>query len=104
MNKTRKHDSLVDIVKEELYDRNIVKVFDHVLYHNGVYGEIDVYGVKNDYVLLFEIKCNDSRGNRKKAENQLERARKYYFKHDKRVFKFFVYYDHNEPVYNWVRN
>jgi Holliday junction resolvase-like predicted endonuclease len=96
------HDKLVDIVKRELINRGYEKIYDHIEYTRKNSGEIDLYARKNNYILLFEIKCNKNKKSYEKAINQLYRAEKYYFKKKHRVFKFLVY-DIKEPKIEWIR-
>lgn len=104
MDKLRKHDSLVEIIKKELTDRKFVHLFDHIEYKRHLCGEIDIYAEKDDYILLFEVKCNNSGQNYKRAKEQMNRAEKYYFGTSKRIFKFFAYYDNNKPVIMWLKH
>ena len=39
----------------------------------------------------------------KKAEEQLERSEHNFFGHNKRLFKFMVYYDKGVPKYEWIK-
>ena len=47
-------------------------------YGGGHTGELDVYAIKNDRMLIFEYKCTNSHDHRKHAMNQLKRARKFF--------------------------
>ena len=98
------HDNLVIQVINELEERghdNIKSLIDYNV--EGHCGEIDIYAIKDNYVLLFEIKSHKTNSNYRKAKEQLERAETYCFK-NKRVFSFFVYGDiHDEIQYKWIR-
>ena len=101
-----RHDGLVDKVKQELINRDITHLFDHVEYTRHQHsGEIDVYAQKDDYILLFEIKGKDNCHNYTKAVKQMTRAQNYFFGKGHRIFKFYVTYDKNNNVkYKWVKN
>lgn len=101
MTKTNKHDALVEIIEQELWSRGIKETYKFEEYNKGVCGEIDLYARKDNYVLLFEMKSNDTYKARKKAIQQLDRAEKYCFK-NKRVFKFYVTNCSN-PKIEWIK-
>jgi hypothetical protein len=83
-----RHDSLVSLVRDRLVGYDYVG--DHFEYKSKKCGEVDLYAIKNNKVLIFEMKCNYQ--NRKKAIDQLARARKYCFNDFDRAYLFFVYY------------
>jgi Holliday junction resolvase-like predicted endonuclease len=95
------HDSLIDYVEAELGKRGITNTFRNIEYSRNCCGEIDLYAVKGDYVLLFEMKTNNSYKSRNKALKQLSRARLNCFP-DKRVFSFYVS-NYNSPKVEWVK-
>ena len=102
--KQSKHDSLVDIVKNELVDRDFNQVFMNREYNrNGICGEIDVYGRKGDYLFVFECKCSKTPKNYKRAVNQLERADKFFFKFPEKSFYFLAYFNKDRVVYEKVK-
>ena len=99
-----KHDQLIDIIADELQQRGYTKIHKNIEYnHRKHKGEIDLYAVKDKYVLLFEMKTNFSTKNFGKAKAQLQRAKKYYFNKDQRVFKFYVC-NIEDPYIRWVIN
>jgi Holliday junction resolvase-like predicted endonuclease len=55
---TKKHNMLVDKVKEQLIDKGYDEIVLHTDYSLGVSGEIDIYARKPGYICCFEIKCN----------------------------------------------
>jgi Holliday junction resolvase-like predicted endonuclease len=92
-----KHDTLVDVIAEELKQRGYEHIHKHVEYKTRrKKGEIDLYTEHKHYVLLFEVKTNYTKKNYCKAKAQLTRAEKYYFNKSQRVFKFYVC-NLNEP-------
>lgn len=96
-----KHDSLIDVVESELRSRGYTDIFRNTNYSYKDCGEIDLYAVKNNYVLLFEMKSNDTYKARKKAISQLSRATNNCF-NNYRVFKFYVS-NYKEPQIEWIR-
>ena len=101
-----KHDNLVDLVEEELLSRGYTDIHKHKVYSRGLCGEIDIYTRKDNYILNFEIKCNDNRKMYKKAKDQLARATRYYHPKNSRVFNFYVYGNCKQPgklTYNWIK-
>jgi len=98
-----KHDGLVRLVEQELKNRGFTDIHKFEEYkRHSICGEIDIYAIKDDYVLLFEIKSNGAYKNEKKAIKQMNRAEKHYFSQDMRMFKFFVYGYGNGKAYNMV--
>jgi Holliday junction resolvase-like predicted endonuclease len=96
---------LVDLIEEELIKRNYAGIKKYVEYRNGSCGEIDLFVVKDNYVLLFEAKCTKSRKSYSKAVNQMNRAEKYYFRSlHKRVFKIMAYMKDESVVYEWIKH
>lgn len=92
----QKHNSLVDIIENRLNNKGYdIHKYETYCSRKGC-GEIDLYAIKDNYVLLFEIKSSEKRYT--KAIEQLERAEKCCFK-NYRVFKFFVYYKNNDKGY-----
>ena len=71
-----------------VYYDNIYRNKEYSLGKNFPTGEIDLYATRKDYVLLFEMKSNDSQHLQNKAENQLNRATQLF--EGKRIFKFYV--------------
>jgi Holliday junction resolvase-like predicted endonuclease len=96
-----KHSDLVNVVEKELRQRGYDIIHKNIEYNKTKKGEIDIYAVKNNYILLFEIKCNKHIKSYNKAVDQLYRAERYYFNKKQRVFKFFVY-DCKKPKYEKV--
>lgn len=98
-----KHDSIVnrleDIVNRRLPD---FKTYQLTSYPGG---EIDLYAKKGDYVLLFEIKCNDSYKNYNHAVEQMQRAKRLFFGYRPRVFMFYAFQEKNSNHinYTWVK-
>lgn len=102
-----KHNSLVDLVEEELKFRGYTEIYKNTTYSNGLDGEIDIYAVKNNYILNFEIKCNHTNKAYKKAKDQLSRATRYYHPRNSRVFNFYVHGDckqGNNIYFNWIKS
>jgi len=71
----RNHDSLVTRIELELKNRGYEFIYRNTEYSKQSCGEIDLYTVKDNYVLLFEMKSNHNYKNRKKAKEQLYRAK-----------------------------
>ena len=89
---TSKHDTLVELVVEELKVRGYTDIHKFEDYKSkGYSGEIDLYTITDNYILLFEIKCTPRGRHERKAREQLDRATEYFLPKDKRVFKFYVY-------------
>lgn len=95
------YDFLIDLVEVELRSRGFQSIYKNTLYHQGGCGEIDLYTVRDGYVLLFEMKCTDNYRSRKKATEQLDRASVNCFPNN-RVFKFYVS-NYSNPVIRWLR-
>lgn len=82
------HDQLVEMIAADLECRGYVP-HKFVTYDMGhAQGEIDVYAMNEDYVLLFEVKQTDSCRHYNKASNQMKRAEENVFQ-GFRVFKFY---------------
>lgn len=103
---TDTHDSLVDLINDEMLSRGYTNIHRNVNYKQKRSGEIDLYVQHNKYIYLFEMKSNYSIKSYNKAIDQLHRAEKYYFRNNGkkryRVFKFFVY-DHKDPKIKWIQ-
>lgn len=80
------HDSLIDRVEAELLRRGYDDIHREYEYDKG---EVDLFAIRDNYVLLFEMKSVDNSKARRKAYEQLNRADRYLFR-NKRVFKFYV--------------
>ena len=98
----RKHDSLIDIVGDELVRRGYQTIYRNTEYSVKSCGEIDLWAKRDGYVLLFEMKSTHSYRNRKKAISQLDRAETNCFPFN-RVFKFYVS-NYKNPRIEWVKN
>lgn len=98
----QRHDSLIDVVEDELRNRGYQSVYRNTEYSNMSCGEIDLFATRGDYVLVFEMKSNNNYKSRKKAFEQLDRAETNCFPFH-RVFKFYVS-DYKNPVIEWVKN
>lgn len=90
MKKRSKHDRLVAELEERLDDSPVdYDVIDnHVEYDMG---EIDLYAIRGNRFLMFEIKCNDTLKARNKAYDQLKRARDNFCESDEVFYGFMVY-------------
>ena len=97
----RRHDSLIDFVEEELKERGYQSVYKNTVYSRSSCGEIDLFTIRDGYVLLFEMKVTDNYKSRKKAYEQLDRAVTNCFPFS-RVFKFYVS-NYKEPRIEWMR-
>lgn len=97
-----KHDSLIELVAKELDRRGYQSVYKNTEYSARSCGEIDLWTKRDNYILLFEMKCNDTYKARRKAYEQMDRAERNCFPHS-RVFKFYVY-NHENPTIEWVKN
>lgn len=87
------HNNIVYDLERRLKKGNyttILKFQEYGKYHRPI-GEIDLLGIKNNYVVLFEMKSTNSQRNYVKAVRQLKRAKlKYNGSRGKRVFMFYV--------------
>jgi hypothetical protein len=99
-----RHDSLVSLVRDRLVQSRLYDLVEtHIIYKQGrICGEIDVYGVNGNKVVLFEAKCNLSGKNYRKAVEQLNRAEMYCFPESK-VYKFIVHYNLNSYTIKKVK-
>lgn len=96
-----RHDSLIDRVEKELKERGYVNTKRNLEYSIKQCGEIDLYAIKDRYVLLFEMKTTDNYKSRKKAIEQLNRATNNCF-NDYRVFKFYVS-NYKDMKIEWIK-
>jgi Holliday junction resolvase-like predicted endonuclease len=101
-NGERRHDSLIDFVEAELKSRGFRDVYRNVNYNKNKCGEIDLYALRDGYVLLFEMKSTNCYKSRKKALDQLNRARLNCFR-GSRVFSFYVS-DYKNPSIEWIKS
>lgn len=104
IDKQKKHDSICLKVAEELKKRNW-ETLTHKNYSNGLCGEIDVIGYKNNYCLYVEVKCTLNNKNERFAIRQLNRARDYCKYHkNKKLFTMIAYEKNNKIIYKMVYN
>lgn len=96
-----RHNRLVGLIAQELKERGYEPIM-YEEYGKPIKGEIDLYAKRGEYVLLFEMKSEDSSSAYRHAIQQLDRAEKYRFPY-KRVHKFYVTYENNTPKIKWVR-
>jgi len=101
------HAQLILTLEERLHDTgNYSEIEKGVSYlTRDACGEIDLYAVRGNRVLVFEIKSSDCRANRKKAEKQLKRAAtNYHLFHHKDCILFYAYWtDYREGEYGLER-
>lgn len=103
--KNSMHDSLVRLVEKELIDRGYDNIHTLEEYHTKRSdGEVDLYTIKDNYILNFEMKCTNCYKTRQKVLQQLNRTETTYFPKKYRVFNFFVYWNKNKPVYEWIKH
>ena len=105
MKKNTIHDGIVGVVEKELKRRgfNFIRKFEEYS-SRGCCGEIDIYAMKDDYILNFEIKCSDCKKSYAKALRQLTRSSSNYFSRKYRVFNFYVCKtDEDDIVYKWIK-
>lgn len=98
------HDDLVDIIRNTRLNKNHTNIHEFSTYWKG---EVDLHTSNNNYALIFEMKSNNTSKGKKRAHNQLNRAEKYFFDKEYRVFKFYVYWtNHASKEYNieWYIN
>jgi len=102
MKKINKHDKLIVNLENRLL--NSIIPYDAIL-HKAEYllGEIDLlasYINKNNvaYALVFEMKSHDSKKNRKKAYEQLQRSSNYLIRNYDKVIPFYV---SNRGIEKW---
>ena len=65
MVKKSNHDALVDLVEEELRNRGYDRISKLLAYEtrkskDKINGELDVFALKDDYALVFEIKATNT--------------------------------------------
>jgi Holliday junction resolvase-like predicted endonuclease len=98
-----KHDRLVGLVEDILHAKKYDVVGTLTKFKvNGRDGEMDLFAIKDNYALVFEVKCSNNYKTRKKAKEQLSKDEQLFKAY--RVFKFMVYYKHGGPEYLWIRN
>lgn len=104
-NKHSKHDKLVLTLEDRLLSNGWkTTTFKEYHNHHGD-GEIDLYATKDNYRVLFEVKCNIRQKNWIYAHDQLARATRNYFRDNKKTFAFVAYYtekDYSEYKIEWV--
>jgi hypothetical protein len=98
----KNHDSLIDLLGDELEMRGYRTVYRNTEYSVKSCGEIDLWAKRDGYVLMFEMKATNSVKNRKKAYEQLKRAKSNCFPNS-RVFGFYVS-NYKNPVVEWIKN
>jgi len=99
------HDELTDRV-EGLLQKKGYTTFRNVEYRARHSGEIDVYALKDGYILAFEMKSGHGKKCDMHAREQLDRMERYYFSrynYDK-LFRFIVHWDGNDPTYSWYKH
>lgn len=96
---SNKHDSLVQLIEEELLNRGYSQIYKNTVYSKG---EIDIYAFKYNYTLVFEAKSNETSKQLSRAKKQLDRVKENLFK-DYRTFYFIVSYNKNKPKFHWYR-
>lgn len=96
-----KHDALVNIVAKELKARNfdVHKFIKFKLYRQD--GEMDLYAIKDNYMIIAEIKCSHNYKTEQKAMYQLHKDEQLFDKY--RIFKFMVYYKDHGAHYQWIK-
>ena len=100
-NGQKRHDSLIELVEQELQNRGFQTIYKNTTYSEHSCGEIDLWAKRDDYILLFEMKSTYSQKTRNKALKQLERAEKNCFPYN-RVFKFYVS-NYKNPRVEWIK-
>ena len=98
MNKKSKHDATIDTLVGRLDPRDYSQIAKNIEYFKpnckSCSGEVDAMAFKIDpsraYLLLFEIKSNDSVRNYNKAVKQLDRSEDHYHKFVDKIYKFYV--------------
>lgn len=88
-----KHDRITDCLASRLFKSGkYTEVRKNIEY---CVGEVDCLARRvvngQEYLLLFEVKCNDRQSSRNKAVSQLERAEYNLGRDSDRVFKFYVH-------------
>lgn len=96
------HNELTEVIAKELKDRGYNPHLYQEYRTNGACGEIDIFAIKDNYVLLFEIKKTDSIRNYNKAQKQTLRAELNCFPHN-RVFRFYAYTTEDGYNIEWIR-
>ena len=94
----KNHNSLVNIVKQNLIEKGFTDVHLHTNYADAVSGEIDIFAVDSNYVLCFEIKCNYTKKSYESALDQLSKAKRFFFDDSFKFYGFMVY-DLKNPTY-----
>jgi hypothetical protein len=87
------HDDYVERLKQKIEDKyHEVRTFEE--YHLRNDGEIDLMGYAPGILDIYEVKCNDGR---KRAVEQLVRAKKNFKNNGKRV-RFFYYCGRDDRI------
>lgn len=97
----KRHDSLIERIEQELIERNFKSIYKNTTYSEHSCGEIDLWAKRDKYILIFEMKTTYSQKSRKKAIEQLNRAKDNCFPYN-RVFKFYVS-NYRNPKIEWIK-
>ena len=102
------HQGLVAKVEQLLRSKKKYNMIEHNmnLYDsvNRIIGEVDLFAMKENYLLLFEMKSHYTHKQHKKAKFQLSKEEKFMKNVGTRVFKFEVFYnDHTNTDYTIKR-
>ena len=101
-----KHDTIGDIVEDEIQDRLDMKTFRDIEYEDPHFrGEIDVYACRPGYLLLAEVKSTDGESQYLKARQQLARAHTHIdvYGPQSRVFTAYAAAGPDDDIYlNWI--
>lgn len=84
------HDDILDCLEERLSDYDVYRNI--CFHHFGVDGEIDLYAVNNDYVIVFEAKTTDRKSSRKKAVKQLRKGSRWLERTQYPLHRMFYFY------------
>ena len=85
-----------DSIAKHIYERMQESGFYDLVLHNAEYragrcGEVDVIGLKNNYVVLIEVKSRNTKKSYDKAASQLKRAETHLCTSQQRIFKLYCY-------------
>ena len=101
------HDQLVQTLEDRLRATGNYSGIETKTYYSSrrECGEIDLYAMRGNRVVVFEIKSSDSAANSRKAEAQLKRAVLNYrqFQHKDCVLFYAYWTDHREGEYGLER-
>jgi len=103
------HNRIVNNLESRLRDSNKYDFIDsckEFMVH-GKYGECDLYAIRDNYGLVFEMKGRDRAKARKKARSQLQKDVEWLYdqyRHIDRIFCFYVYNEKRTDVIEWQRD